>query len=516
MSTTDQTLIALGRYRLDVAGRQLTRDGTILPVGGRALEVLAALVAARGDIISKDALLAQVWPGLTVEENNLQVQISALRKVLGDGWIVTVSGRGYRLTVPSGDEEATLADAHTRDKPSIAVLPFANMSDDAEQDYFAEGMADEIITALSRVQSFVVIARNSSFTYRGRNVDVTRIGRDLSVRYVLDGSVRKGGRRVRIIGQLVDTQTGATVWADKFDGELEDVFDLQDRVAASVVGAIVPRIHALEFGRAQRKRPTDLRAYDLLLRASAYLPVTSEDGFETAQQLLQTAIKMDPTYARALAQLALSRWGGVSQGFKQQNEKEAAETVRLARLALAHGSDDPDVLAMVSTVIALSAGDLYGGIDLAEKALTLNPNSNRALVALAIFYAFAGDDERSFSYVERAERVNPFEGVIFRIFATVIAHFSAGRYAAALCATDRMLRENPQHAPALRYRAACLGLLGRTADARQAVHKLQTVQTELTVTRARAHLEIEMNSPFKAPGVIDAFCEGLKRAGVPG
>ena len=263
--------VRFGRFRFDLGRRELSRDEAPLRLGGRALDILHLLASAKGDTVSKDELLARVWPGVVVEENNLQVQVSALRKALqeeatGQSYVVTVPGRGYRLIglIDSSHQEPALPD-----KPSIAVLPFQNMSDDPGQDYFADGMVEDIITALCHIRWLFVIARNSSFTYKGRAVDMKQVGRELGVRYVLEGGVRKLAQRVRITAQLIDVSTGAHLWADHFDGGVEDIFDLQDQVAASVVGAISPKLEQAEIERAARKPTESLDAYDYFLRGMA-------------------------------------------------------------------------------------------------------------------------------------------------------------------------------------------------------------------------------------------------------
>jgi TolB-like protein len=238
--------ISFGRFRLNLARRELRRDDTPVRLGSRALDILCVLASAGGAVVTKDELMARVWAGVVVGENNIQVHISALRKALeedgnGESWIVTVAGRGYRLLrprePPAADDPGPARSLPVPDKPSLAVLPFLNLSGDPEQEYFADGMVEEITTALSRIRWLFVIARNSTFTYKGRAVDVKQIGRELGVRYVLEGSVRRGGNRVRITAQLIDAETGAHLWADRFDGSLEDVFDLQEKVAVSVAAS---------------------------------------------------------------------------------------------------------------------------------------------------------------------------------------------------------------------------------------------------------------------------------------
>jgi TolB-like protein len=247
--------VAFGPFRLDHRNRRLTRAGAAVPLGGRAIDVLSVLVAAAvGETVSKDTLLERAWPSVTVDENNVQVQISALRKALGENWIITVPGHGYRLaqhvaaTIP-------LSPLVLPDKPSLVVLPFQNMSGDPEQDYFADGLVEDITTSLCCIRPLFVIARNSAFSYKGQAVDVRQVGRDLGVRYVMEGSVRRVGNRVRITGQLVDATTGIHIWAGRFDDALDDVFQLQGRIAERVAGAIEPTLQRVEIERVQRKAP---------------------------------------------------------------------------------------------------------------------------------------------------------------------------------------------------------------------------------------------------------------------
>src|SRR5258707_160156 len=292
----DRDEVNLGRFRVDLRQRELTPDGAPVQLGSRARDILCVLASASGEVVSKDELMARVWPGLVVEENNIQVHISALRKALDEGkggqaYVVTVPGRGYRLVSAQSVAPAGMRDADTwpgpalPDKPSIAVLPFQSMSDDPEQQYFADGVVEEIITALSRFSSLFVIARNSSFTYKGKSVDVKHVARELGVRYVLEGSVRRDGQRIRIIGQLIDASTHAHLWADRFDGALEDIFDLQDQVTRSVVGAIAPKLEQAEIERAKRKPTESLDAYDYYLRGMESFHQNTQESVSEAMRL---------------------------------------------------------------------------------------------------------------------------------------------------------------------------------------------------------------------------------------
>ena len=307
--------ISFGRFRLDLGRRELRRDGAPVPLHRRALGILCALAEAKGETVSKDELMARLWPGRIVEEGNLHVHVSALRKALdehggGHSLVVTVPGRGYRLADLTGLRSAQLAESSfppqlpLPDKPSIAVMPFANLSGDPEQEYFADGMVEEIITALGRVRWLFVIARNSSFTYKGQAIDVKQIGRELGVRYILKGAVRKAGNRVRITAQLIEAIDGVQLWADKFDGPIESIFDLQDKAASSVAGIIEPALHAAEITRAAGRPTEDLTAYDLYLRAYTML-LTSARQIPEALLLMERAIARDPRYGPALAWAAV-------------------------------------------------------------------------------------------------------------------------------------------------------------------------------------------------------------------
>jgi adenylate cyclase len=424
---------------------------------------------------------------------------------------ITQRHRVFRVH-PERPERPTLP---LPDKPSIAVLPFQNMSGDPEQEYFADGMVEEIITGLSRVRSFFVIARNSSFAYKRKSPDVRQVGRELGVRYVLEGSVRKGGNRLRIAAQLVDATTGAHLWADRFDGGPEDVFDLQDRVTGNVVAAIEPRVIAREIERAQRKPTENLQAYDLFLRALPHAYSLSREGNEEAKGLLRQATQVDPTFASAFALMARCHWTEVVQGWAEPIGPTIVEVVRLARIAWEHGGDDPDVLTRVASMIAWPGGDMQGGLALLEKALVLNPNSLTALMIGSQLYSDVGDTEKAIAYAQRAARLNPLTGDLFRNFAIAKAHFVAGRYEAAAEFAKMSLRDNPNAAHSLRWLAASLGLLDRTEEGQGVVQRLLGVSPGLTVSRERTRQEIHLHSPMKVPGVLDAYYEGLRRAGLP-
>jgi len=389
------------------------------------------------------------------------------------------------------------------------------MSGDAEQEYFADGMVEEITTALSRVRSLFVIARNSAFTYKGRAVDIKQVGRELGVRYVLEGSVRKSGTRVRITGQLIEAASGTHIWADRFDGTLDDVFDLQDRVTASVVAAIAPRVRAAEIQRAQRAPAGNPQAYDLYLRSQPVSYTFAREEAQEAIRLLRQAVAIDPAYALAYAQLASVSWNMVAQNWIMRDDPLVADMVALARKALALDGDDPEVISAAALVIALPGGDLDGAISMGEKAVRLNPNSAMAFRRLGVLYSYRGDLVEAIAAAEQADRLNPLDGIIITNLAQVVAHFVLGQHEEAADWATKGLRQRESAAPLLRYGAASLGLLGRLAEAREMVARLLLVTPGYTIARARRHIEFDMNNVFKKPGVADAFYEGLRRAGVP-
>jgi TolB-like protein len=344
-----------GEFRLDRRKGILFRKderGVFAPLvmGSRALGILGVLVDRAGEVVSRTDLIAAVWPGTTVEDSNLNVQIAALRRVLDEGrtergCIQTIPGHGYRFTTlvtrAAADASGPLPSGAPPlpDKPSIAVLPFQNLSGDPEQEYFADGMVEEIITALSRITWLFVIARNSSFTYKGQAVDVKRVGRELGVRYVLEGAVRKAGDRLRISAQLIDATTGAHLWADRFDGFLEDIFDLQDKVAVSVAGVIEPTLEAVETRRLADWPTSDLTALDFYLRALPDLDAFTKDGLRRGLNLLGQAIERDPHYGPALALAAHCHQGLEVNGGAEDPMAARRTSIDLARRALRSSPD---------------------------------------------------------------------------------------------------------------------------------------------------------------------------------
>jgi len=365
------------------------------------------------------------------------------------------------------------------DKPSIAVLPFQNMSGDPEQEYFADGMVEEIITALSRIRWLFVIARNSSFTYKGQSVDVKQVGRELGVRYVLEGSVRRGGSRVRITAQLIDPVSGAHLWADRFDGSLEEVFELQDQVASSVAGVIEPTLRAAEIRRSSARPTHDLTAYDLYLRALALTFSWQRDSNIQALELLEQAIELDPHYGLALVHAAAAHYNLHVTGWTDDLEASRLKGIDLSRRALQVAGNDPDVLCTAGFTLAYFGEEIAVAIGLVDRGLQLNPSFARGWQWGGWLRLWAGQTEPAIKHFEtslrrdpRERRANPFMGI-------GVAHFFARRFEEARATLLQSLQEQPNWVPTYRFLASCYAHMGRLEEARQAVKRLKDLTNML-------------------------------------
>ncbi len=386
---------------------------------------------------------------------------------------------------------STAADAHTADaplplpdKPSIAVLAFENMSGDPEQGYFADGIAEDIITALSRIGWFFVIARNSSFAYKGRAVDVKQVARELGVRYVLEGSVRKGGERLRVTAQLVDATTGNHIWADRFDGKIEDIFDLQDRITESVVGAIEPKLRLSEIERARRKRPDNLDAYDYFLRALPHVAAVSRSDYEEARRLLERATEADPGYAPALAFGAWCRAFASFCGWSEDPREDVADGLHLAQAAIRADPDDAMALRAAGFATAMLMRDYDGGRALIDKSLALDANSALGWCVRGWVNAFAEEIDDATKDMERAIRLSPFDSWSF-LFAHGMAYvlMAVDRYDEALTWERQAIQTVPDWVAAHRLSAVCLAHLGRADEARDAARSHMELDPNFTLSR---------------------------------
>jgi TolB-like protein/Tfp pilus assembly protein PilF len=394
-------------------------------------------------------------------------------------------------------------------KPSIAVLPFQNLSGDPEQEYFADGMVEEIIIALSRLRWLFVIARNSSFTYRNRAVDVRQIGRELGVRYILEGSVRKAANRVRITGQLLDVSTGAHLWAERFDGTLEEVFDLQDQVATKVVGAIAPKLEQAEIERAKRKPTESLDAYDHYLRGLASVYRWTKCDSDEALLHFSQAIALDPDYASAYGMAARCYSARKVSGWADDIARETAEAARLAKKVAQIGRDDAVALYTAGMALAYCVGELDDGAAMIERALTLNPNAAWAWLFSGWAKIWLGEPEQALERIARAAALSPQDPQFFNMHtATAWAHLLAGRYGEAQRWAQLALTEQPEYVNALYVLAASYALAGQLASAQDAMARLQKFDPG-----ARIALLLQ-RYPFRRHEHLAQVADGLRRAGM--
>jgi TolB-like protein len=435
-----------GDCGLDTDRRELRRESELISIGPQVFDLLVYLVHNRERVVSKDDLIEAVWGGRIVSESTLTSHINAVRKAIGDSGdeqrlIRTVARKGFRFVGEVKEQDRAFEDLGEHaakpakvlalpNRPSIAVLPFQNLSGDPEQEYFADGMVEDITAALSRMRWLFVIARNSTLVYKGRAVDVKQIGSELGVRYLLEGSVRKAGKRVRIAGQLIDASTGTHLWADRFDGTLEDIFDLQDQVATNVVGAIAPALEEIEIKRAKRKPTENLDAYDYYLRGIANLsrePSNRKANADALEQFLK-AIELDPEFAAAYGMAAWCYVWRKTNGWVNDPVKEIAEAEQLARRAVTLGKDDAVALARGGHALAFLVGELDAGMAFIDQALVLNPNFAVGWMLSALVSVYRGEPELAISRVAQAVRLSPLDPLAFVAQnACAHAHFFAGR-----------------------------------------------------------------------------------------
>jgi TolB-like protein len=388
------------------------------------------------------------------------------------------------------------------DKPSIAVLPFANMSGDPEQEYFVDGMVEEIITALSRIRWLFVIARNSTFTYKSHPVGVKEVGRELGVRYVLEGSVRKAGGRVRITGQLIDAVTGAHLWADRFDGSLEDVFELQDRIAVSVAGVIEPALQEAEMRRSAARPTTDLGAYDLYLRAlAAFFPITKE-GIFAALGLFEQAIAIDPRYGPALSWAAVCHLRLVTDGWAEAPETNRRKASDLARQALQVGENEPGILANAAYVLARFGEDIGAMIGLVDRALALNPSYARGWFRSGGLRLWAGQPDLAIEHLETSLRLSPRERIGVPLSSIGEAYFFKREFDQAVSKLLLSIQDDPGFPHSYRILAACYVHMGHLDQARAIVARL----------RALTALVVQSDLPWRNPEDRELFLSGLRLA----
>lgn len=511
-------------YAFETERRELRRGADVVSVAPQVIDLLEYLIRNRERVVSKDDLIKAVWNGRIVSDGALTTRLNAVRNAIGDSGdeqrlVKTFPRKGFRFVgaVREAKEPASVAlvddqvefqkpDLALPDKPSIAVLPFENMSGDPEQDYFAEGMVEEIITALSRFKSLFVIARHSSFTFKGKAVDIKEVGRRLGVRYVLEGSVRKASGKIRIAGQLIDAATGAHLWADRFERDLTDVFALQDEVTVAVVSAVQPKMLQTEIEIATRRRPENLTAYDLFLRSMQQYYLTTRESLAEAIRLAHRALELEPRFGSAAALAGDCHASNVALGYSNDPQFDCKEAVRLARLALRIDDGDPDILSRVAVISAGMVGDSEAEMEMANRAVLLNPNSWRTWNNRGWVYAIAGLPEEAIRSFERAIRMSPVDPLLHMTFLG-IAHALMGleRFDEAIVALKKVARLNPSFMPAYRGLASAFAHLGRDADARAAAARVLEIDPSFTIS---AHIA-------RVPKSSKVIVEGLRKARLP-
>jgi TolB-like protein len=524
-------------FEIDIARREVRRGGAVVHIEPQVFDLLVHLIRNRDRIVSKDELIEVIWQRRIVSEAALSSRISAARRVLGDSGndqtlIRTMYKRGFRFVgeldagvperVVASDQDRSAAPADDAvklvpsaeplplpDKPSIAVLPFQNMSRDPEQEYFADGLTEDIITGLSRQRWFFVIARNSSFTYKGAAVDVREVAAQLGVRYILEGSIRKADNRVRVTGQLIDASNGNHLWAEKYDRELADIFALQDDITSRVIGSVAPQILVAEAARVQRKPPQSVDAWDLVMQAVPHMWRMSTDEHARAQELLQRTIALDGNYAHAHALLG---WTYVTM-FNLDTRRPIGEWTdrALATGATAATLDDEEPWAHL--VLGLGHARRRRP-QLAFRHLTksveLSPSFALGYAGLGYALACGGQPESGLQALEEAHRLSPRDPFLAIYAPTVryMALFALERYEETIAVCRATTASHPHHAGAWRLMTVSLGLLGRVDEAKDALAHTLTLQPDLS----SAHVEI--NTVYANPEDRSRFLEGLRKAGL--
>jgi TolB-like protein len=511
---------------LDADRRELARGPETIAIGPQVFDLLLHLVQNRAHVVSKDDLIEAVWGGRIVSESTLTSHVNAVRKAIGDTGeeqrlVRTISRKGYRFVGdvreraasdrpgPAQRHEPSAGALALPDRPSIAVLPFLNLSGDPAQDYFVDGVVEDIIAAMSRMSGLFVIARNSCFAYKGRAVDVKQVGRELGVRYVLEGSLRKSADRVRITGQLDDATTGKNLWSERFEGRLDDIFALQDHMTTDIVGAIAPQLQRAEIERARHKPTGSLDAYDYYLRAMARLYRGTREEVDEALVLFGKAIELDANYASAYGMAGWCYFWRKANGWLVDRPREIVEGTRLARRAIELGMDDAVALTRASHALAHLAGDLDGSVVLLDRAKTLNPNLAAAWFLAGFVRVWRGDPDDAIAHFTRAIRLSPLDPEMYRMQAGMAAaHLFAGRFDDASSWAAKAFRNLPSFLMVVAVIAASHALAGRTDEARRAIQHLRQLDPTLRISNLTDWL------PIRRPQHLAVFSDGLRRAGL--
>jgi TolB-like protein len=515
----------IGPFRLDVEAQALFRNAEPLALGHRAVTLLRLLVEQHGDLISKDMLIEAAWDGLAVEESNLTVQIASLRRVLGaepggERWIETLPRRGYRFVGPAAAMDtkgpapsvAASGPPPLPDKPSIVVLPFQNLSGDTTQDYFVDGLVDDLTVALGREKWLFVIAGPSARTFKSPEADLGEIAAKLGVRYVLRGSFRRIADQVRIVVQLTDALTGQQVWSERFEDMVDNVFDMQDRLATQVAATIAPALRSTEIERAQRKAPSSLSAFDLYLQALPRMRTSLADNRQ-AVELLGKAVALDPDYSAAYALAARCYQFQLLMGWVPRSDPSLKAGIRLGLRAVESGQSDSEALWMAGLALIILDGQLDQGAGWIARSLVLNPNSADAWVSSGIYHNYRGEYETAIEHLDRSQRLNPLDTLHhFRWNLLGLSYFGARRYDDAYYAASKCLNAGPTYPHALLLKLATCGQLERAEEAAGTLTKLLAVQPGCTLTWASEYFGPMF---LRNPDFVARYIDGARRAGLP-
>lgn len=514
---------------MDCGRRELSRDTSVVALAPQTFDLLDYLIRNRERVVGKDELITAIWNGRCVSDAALTTRLNAARSAIGDSGeeqrlIKTLPKKGYRFigTVQEVRGGPTMAVADTQretakpdlllpDKPSLAVLPFTNLSSDPEQEYFADGMVEDIVTGLSRSKSLFVIARQSTSIYKGKAIDIRQVGRELGVRYVLEGSVRKSGDRVRISGQLIEATTGAHLWADRFDSQLNDIFDLQDQVTSSVIGALFPQLERAEIERAKRKPTENLQAYDYYLRAlSSFYQFTREQNVE-ALKLTKLAVEIDPGLAAAYALGAYCYLQRKIFGWTIDANQELNDTRRLARRAIELDKDDPTVLVRAGQAIAAVLYEMDDGVALVVRAHEIDPNLAVARYTIGWEHIRRGNIDAALKQFHAGGRLSPMDPFLFLMQTGIaFAHFLTDRYEDGSSWAKLAVLDRPNYLNAQFILAACHAMSGRIEEARLISARLMEAKPALCVSTLVPKL-----ARFYRPEHLEKITRACRIMGLP-
>jgi TolB-like protein/cytochrome c-type biogenesis protein CcmH/NrfG len=527
-------LFTFGDCSIDCDLREIRRGDALVAVEPQVFDVLVYLIRHRDRVVSRDDLLEGVWGGRIVSESTLSSRVNSARSAIGDSgdkqqWIRTVARKGFRFVGEVREQPAPgeasaagprLAERKASptasagpasppppDKPSIAVLPFTNMSGDPEQEYFSDGITEDIVTALSRLRWFFVIARNSTFAYKGQRLDVRQIGRDLGVRYLLEGSVRKSGQRLRITSQLLDATTGSHIWSERYDRELTEIFALQDEITASVTAAIEPKLLAAEAIRSQRRSSDHVDAWDLVMRAlTHYWRITTTDS-RIAIELLRQAVERYPNYGPAHSMLAFALLVSNHLGYIPEKGHDLAYAAGLAHRAAQLDDDDPWAHVALG-YLAFTARQTDDAVREYRRALDLNPNFATAYGYLGWALVFDGQGDEAVQNFQQALRMSPHDPLrAFFCSGTSVAHYYGGRYDEAVSWARTAIQLRPEFTAAHRILCASLAMAGREQETRAAMGRLRELQPNVSIEWIKQYV------PYTARA-MPHFLEGMRKAGL--